>query len=146
MRTKIKNMLLAAFATVMITVGAGGAASALTIQDGANAARDESQQSACLFDDGSEACDGQMPLFNVITNVLLFIIGAVSVIMLIMGGIRYTISQGDSTAVSNAKNTILYSVIGLVVAILAYAIINFVIGSFVNNSDSTSSVTTVKLG
>ena len=55
------------------------------------------------------------------------IIGAVSVVMLIIGGIRYTTSQGDSSAVTSAKNTILYAVIGLVVAILAYAIVNFVV-------------------
>jgi multisubunit Na+/H+ antiporter MnhB subunit len=70
-------------------------------------------------------------VFQTITNVLLFIIGAVSVIMLIIGGVRYTISQGDSSAVTSAKNTILYAVIGLIVAILAYAVVNFVIVQFV---------------
>ena len=64
--------------------------------------------------------------------MLLFIIGAISVIMLIIGGIRYTTSNGDQQAVQNAKNTILYAVVGLVIAILAFAAINFVIGSFVN--------------
>lgn len=72
-------------------------------------------------------------IFQTITNVLLFVIGAVSVVMLIIGGIRYTISQGDQAAVTSAKNTILYSVVGLVVAILAYAAVNFVISSFANN-------------
>lgn len=62
-----------------------------------------------------------------IVNALLFILGAVAVIMIVIGGIRYTISQGDSGAVTSAKNTILYSVIGLVVALFAYAIVNFVI-------------------
>jgi hypothetical protein len=65
-----------------------------------------------------------------LTNVLLFLIGAISVIMLIVGGIRYVVSGGDSTAVQNAKNTILYAIVGVVVAILAYAVVNFVIGSF----------------
>ena len=64
--------------------------------------------------------------------MLLFIIGAISVIMLIIGGIRYTTSNGDQQAVQNAKNTILYAVVGLVIAILAFAAINFVISSFVN--------------
>ncbi len=50
--------------------------------------------------------------------------------MLIIGGIRYTISGGDSTAVTSAKNTILYAVIGIIVALLAYAIVNFVLDSF----------------
>ncbi len=71
-------------------------------------------------------------VFQTVTNVLLFIIGAVSVIMLIIGGIRYTVSQGDQGAVTSAKNTILYAIIGLVVAILAYAAVNFVITSFMS--------------
>jgi hypothetical protein len=70
-------------------------------------------------------------IFQTIVNVLLFLIGAVSVIMLIYGGIRYTISGGDSKAVTDAKNTILYAIVGIIVAIMAYAIVNFVIGSFI---------------
>jgi hypothetical protein len=69
-----------------------------------------------------------------ITNTLLFIIGAVAVIMIIIGGIRYTLSNGDSAQITSAKNTILYSVIGIVVALLAYAIVNFVITSFTSNT------------
>ena len=80
-----------------------------------------------------EDADGNS-LFKTITNVLLFLIGAVSVIMLIVGGLRYVLSNGDSTAVTNAKNTILYAVIGIIVALLAYAIVNFVISSFINNN------------
>lgn len=72
------------------------------------------------------AADG---VFTTIVNVLLFIIGAISVIMLIIGGIRYTLSGGDSGAVTSAKNTILYAIIGLVVAFLAFAIVNFVLGA-----------------
>ena len=62
---------------------------------------------------------------NVI-NIMLYIIGAAAVIMLIWGGIRYTTSGGNQNAVTSAKNTILYSIIGLVIAIFAYAIVNFV--------------------
>jgi hypothetical protein len=58
------------------------------------------------------------------------ILGAVAVIMIVIGGIKYTISQGDSSALTSAKNTILYSVIGLVVAIFATAIIGFVSSYF----------------
>lgn len=69
-------------------------------------------------------------MFKTIANVALFIIGAVSVLMLIYGGIRYTVSGGESSAVTAAKNTILYAIVGVVVALLAGAIINFVLGSF----------------
>ncbi len=65
-----------------------------------------------------------------VVNVLLFVIGGVSVIMIVVGGLRYVISNGESSAVSSAKNTILYAVVGLVIALFAYAIVNFVIKNF----------------
>lgn len=65
-----------------------------------------------------------------IVNVLLFVLGAIAVVMIVIGGIRYTVSNGDTSAVTGAKNTILYAVIGLVVAIMAYAIVNFVVDNF----------------
>jgi hypothetical protein len=72
---------------------------------------------------------GEGGLFTIIVNVALFIIGSISVLMLIYGGIRYTISGGDEKAITSAKNTILYAVVGIVVAVLAYAIVNFVISA-----------------
>jgi len=65
-----------------------------------------------------------------IVNILLFLLGAVAVVMIVIGGIRFATSNGDQSAVTSAKNTILYSVIGLIIAILAYAIVNFVLTQF----------------
>ncbi|MBH1957014.1 hypothetical protein I8H84_05550 [Candidatus Saccharibacteria bacterium] len=65
-----------------------------------------------------------------VVNVLLFLLGSIAVIMIIIGGIRYATSNGDAGAIKGAKDTILYAVIGLIVAILAYAIVNFVVGAF----------------
>lgn len=65
-----------------------------------------------------------------ITNTLMLIVGVIAVIMVIIGGIRYALSGGDENGVKTAKDTILYAVIGIVVAMLAYAIVNFVIGRF----------------
>ena len=77
--------------------------------------------------DGTKLKDG----IKTVTNVLLFVLGAIAVIMIIIGGIRYTTSNGDSGQVTSAKNTILYAVVGLVIALLAYAIVNFVVDTFV---------------
>ena len=65
-----------------------------------------------------------------IVNSLLYILAAVSVVVIIIAGITYTTSGGDSAMVTKAKNTLLYAVVGLVVAILAYAIVNYVINAF----------------
>lgn len=81
--------------------------------------------SAVCKDQGDKAGSIVTP----IVNTLLYILGAISVIMIIISGIRYTVSNGDTSAVTSAKNTLFYAVIGLVVAILAYAIVNFVVGA-----------------
>lgn len=60
-------------------------------------------------------------------NAVIFIIGALSVIMIIIGGLRYVLSGGDSAGLKSAKDTILYSIVGLIVALLAYTIVAFVI-------------------
>ena len=62
-----------------------------------------------------------------IINVILYIVGILAVVMVIFGGVQYTTSVGDQAKVTKAKNTILYGLIGLVVAILAYAIVTFVV-------------------
>ena len=131
----IKSMLRAllpsiAMAVVVFGVYLAPAVGAFDsgIQSGAAAARGD-DQTADLF--------GQTGIFRTITNVLLFILGAVSVIMIIIGGLRYVISGGNSTAVTAAKNTILYAIVGVIVALLAYAVINFVLVSFAGGAGGT---------
>ncbi len=62
-----------------------------------------------------------------VVNIIIFVVGAVSVLMIAIGGLRYAISGGDQSSVTAAKNTIIYAIIGLVVAFAAYAIVNFVL-------------------
>ena len=139
MKKNIKQLMIGAFMLPVMVLGASLFTSVLqpapaahagfdkSLSDGANAAQGKDQQgdAATLFGEGGEG-----GIFRTITNVLLFLIGAISFIMLIIGGIRYVVSGGDSGAVQNAKNTILYAIVGVVVAILAYAVVNFVISSF----------------
>jgi len=97
-----------------------------TLEGGVNCAASDDQKDASLFD-----ADG---VFQQVVNVLLFLIGAIAVIMLIIGGIRYVISGGDQAAVTSAKNTILYAIVGIIVAFLAYAIVEFVLTALADNS------------
>jgi len=107
----------------------------LTINGGADCTQDSNNNTpASLFGNGG--------IFQTVVNIFLFVIGAIAVIMLIYGGIRYTISGGDAKNVTAAKDTILYAIVGIVVAVLAYAIVNFVITGLVPGS-STSSTTNV---
>ena len=99
-----------------------------TVKEGAEAARGQ-DQTANLF--------GNTGVFSTITDVLLYVLGAISVIMIIIGGLRYVISGGNSANVTAAKNTILYAIVGIIIAILSYAIINFVLASFTGEGGSS---------
>ncbi|SRR6266498_757937 len=66
-------------------------------------------------------------IWNRILTTLTFLTGAVSVLLIVVGAFRYTISGGDQGAITSAKNTILYAVVGLALSVTAYAIVNFVL-------------------
>lgn len=68
-------------------------------------------------------------VFQTVSNTLIFLVGAVAVIFLIIGGLRYVISNGDSKNVEAAKNTILYAIVGIVVAVISFALVSFVINA-----------------
>jgi len=75
----------------------------------------------------SDKLFGPGSFWNRVLETFTYIIGSISVLMIIFGGVRYTTSGGDEKNIKAAKNTIIYSVVGLVVAIMAYAIVHFVI-------------------
>lgn len=78
-------------------------------------------------------------IIGTIVNTMLFIVGVLAVIMIIYSGIRYITAHGDKGQVENAKNTLIYSIVGLVVAIVAYALVNWVLGLFGGSTSSSGS-------
>ena len=91
--------------------------------------KDNSDSAVCQENSKPENSNPGSFVANLI-NTLLFIVGGVSVLMIIVGGILYVVSQGDSSAIARAKNTLLSAIIGLIVAFLAYAIVNWVLDLF----------------
>ena len=98
------------------------------MESGALSAHVESQP-ATLF--------GVSGVFTRITSILLFLVGVLSVVMIIIGGLRYVISGGNTTAVTAAKNTILYAIVGVVVSLLAYAMVNYVLTTLMPGADAS---------
>ena len=73
----------------------------------------------------------QSDVTNII-NVIIGLLGIVAVVVIIIGGVQYMTASGDASKVKKAKDTILYGIIGLIVVILAAAIVNFVIARVAN--------------
>jgi hypothetical protein len=110
--------IVAILGVVAFTSGVAYASPASEIRDGVN-----------------DVGGGSAPALGVqiqdVINMLLFLLGAIAVVMIVIGGFRYTTSNGEASSIKSAKDTILYAVIGLVVAIMAYAIVNFVLTAFI---------------
>ena len=123
------GLLTIGFGVALVTapvsaLGEGGAPA------GINAARGDNTPSNLVNGDSS--------IVRRAINIMLFGVGVLSVVMLIFGGFRYVISGGKKESVTNAKNTILYAIIGLLVAVFAYAIINFILGAALSGGSTTN--------
>lgn len=125
MKKSLKNLVIGAVvATVLmlstLTVAPVGAASDIATQ-------------ACNVDPSAAICadiNNDSQLTTMATNIIntaLMIVGVLAVAMIIFSGISYVTSAGDKAKTTKAKNTLIYSIVGLVVAISAYAIVNFVL-------------------
>ncbi len=64
---------------------------------------------------------------NIIGGVFIFA-GAWATLFIIIGAVRYAASAGDQGLITKAKDTILYAVIGLAISILAFTVVQFVLG------------------
>jgi hypothetical protein len=124
---KKAQTFIAAFVFVIM-----GAFTFLPVSSAGAAALD----SACTGNSDSALCQpavkdkSSSQVVGAIVNTLLYVVGGLSVVMIIVGGLLYVTSQGDSGGITRAKNTILYAVIGLIVSFLAYAIVNWVLHLF----------------
>jgi hypothetical protein len=80
---------------------------------------------------GSADCahtdQGVTDTISTIVNILSLVVGAIAVIMIIVSGFRYITSGGDSGRVGNAKNTLIYALIGVAIAALAQFLVHFVL-------------------
>ena len=65
---------------------------------------------------------------NTIINLIFYAVGIIAVIVIIVAGIKFITADGDASKIKSARETIMYAVIGLVVALMAYAIVGFIIG------------------
>lgn len=126
MRNVVRLLLSVFIMWGLVLASAVTPVSAMTLREGAEAARCDGCPADLFGDTGA---------FKQVTNTILYIVGIIAVIMLIIGGIKYVVSGGDSKKVTDAKNTILYAIIGLIIAFLAYAIVNFVISALPSSED-----------
>jgi hypothetical protein len=70
---------------------------------------------------------GPSGILTRIAQIIAIIAGMAGVIMIVIGGLRYVMAAGDANAINTAKNTILFAIVGLVIAAIAQGIVLFVL-------------------
>lgn len=125
---KIKTVAAGSAAVVAAGVKAGVASAVTTFcPDGSEAGAEGLK--GCPDMTNKSNTNDLMKTVNQIINIVIGVIGFAAVAITIYGGVQYTTSAGDPGKVKKAKDTIMYGIVGLVVAILAFAIVNFVLSS-----------------
>ena len=81
---------------------------------------------------GGSGCGGGeatiSKIVKVVIQILSFVAGIAAVIMIIVAGLKFITSGGDSSGVASAKTALIYALVGLVVVVLAQVIVHFVLG------------------
>lgn len=138
---KVRGLVLAGLLAVAGVTGCGLASNEVyaTVTCPPGSIRDEGNSYAeCNLPKEEDGDPTLMGTVQQILNVIVGVVGVVAVAVIIIGGIFFVTSQGDASKVTRARNTILYGVVGLIVSLLAFAIVNFVLTSvFGNKSGST---------
>ncbi len=127
--------LVAGVAALAMLVGAQPALAVDCPEGTPGYGKDVSSLAECSLSDNK---DTLMSTVGNIINFALGVLGIVAVAFIIMGGVTYITSNGDAAKLTKARNTIIYAVIGLVVALLAFAIVNFVLGNVFKSSNDSS--------
>lgn len=119
---------IALVVALLSPVAIAGVASAANIQDNlcAGANLEFNKGSSCNTGDATGKVNKTVALG---INVFSWVVGVAAVIMIIIGGLKYITSSGDSNNITSAKNTILYAIIGLVIVALAQFIVKFVLNA-----------------
>lgn len=131
---RLRRLMLAATSGlvalgVVCSVGVGSAA-AVDLFHGACVDRAKgtaSNSAACTPQDGSDTISGPNGLLGKVTNIIALVTGIVAILFVLFGGFKYLTSSGESGKVQEAKNTIIYALVGLVVIVMARSIILFVL-------------------
>lgn len=126
----MKKLVLSVAAAVLTVVGLGGIATMSPVH--AEGEKNPAQDFIGTDDGinpGGVVENDLMETIKRVINTVIGIVGMLAVIMIIMGGISFATSQGDAAKVTKARNTILYGVVGLIISLLAFAIVNFVLSS-----------------
>ena len=129
----MKKMILSALIVACSVFGASAiSAASLSTNVSAQAADGVKKgiTTATTADMGNKSIAGEGGLISILINFLLWTVGVLSVVMIIFSGFRYITSAGDAAKTKSAQTALTYSIVGLIVAVLAWVIVKMILRQF----------------
>lgn len=135
--TKISVCLLLVVGCAGVTSFVGGAQ--------ASAALTPNQQAVCDSIGSGKDCKDTTAgggtqidsVLKTVVRLLGFVAGFLAVVMIIVSGIKYTTSGGDSSKIASAKTALIYAIVGIVIVALSQVIVRFVLSTAANTDRTT---------
>lgn len=118
----MKKIVLLAF----MSLGVASIMSLSVVGDSAYAQVSSGINAATTDEMKNKQIDGSNGVIRTVSNILIWVVGFISVIMIMWSGFKYATAAGDTSKVASAKNSLIYAIVGLIIAVLAYAIVNFI--------------------
>jgi len=140
MISKIKTILVVLATFSLIAVPASVYAASPSIQNSLTCGTNLQADSTTCTAPSATGTSSISTLINEVITVFSWLVGGISVIMIIYGGFRYVTSGGNDSSVSGAKNTIIYALIGLVIVALAQVIVHFVLAKAFTVTSGTGGI------
>ena len=124
----MKKMILSALIVICSVFGVASLSTYVSAQaaDGVK----EGITTATTTDMQNKSIAGEGGLISVLINFLLWTVGVLSVVMIIFSGFRYITSAGDAAKTKSAQTALTYSIVGLIVAVLAWVIVKMILRQF----------------
>ena len=133
----MKKIIMIVMCVVMSGLMVAPAEAVVTCPDGSVAGGTAPSYAECNLAKPEDDDKSLWEVVNNILNVILAVLGVATVCVIIYGGINLLISQGDPSKIKRGKDAILYGLIGLLIALLAFAIVNFVLTSVFSGGGET---------
>ncbi len=136
MRKMFVGVMMVVLSLVIAGVMAGGEVCAAVSCPPGSARENADTYAQCNIREEDVQAVGNGDIWGTVStvlNVVVGIMGIAAVAVIILGAFNFLTSQGDAAKVTKGKNTIIWGIVGLIVAIMAFAIVNFILDSFFGN-------------
>lgn len=121
------KLILAAVAVMLCTLAPALPAHAADVLSEACKAKGAASSAACTGKSTTNPLTGSNGILVKVARIMSFLAGASAIILILVSGLMYVMSNGDSSRINSARTTLIYAVVGLIIVGVAQGIVILVL-------------------